>query len=55
MLNHLVFDEPRQEMGQGSVIRIRRQDGVASPSLIDVFNNHKRLTDGSVVVKKNAF
>jgi len=40
---YLVINEFGPETSQGSLVRIRRQDGVVVPGLIDVLNNHKGL------------
>jgi len=42
-MGYLVIDEFGPETSQGSLVRIRRQNGVVGPGLIDVLNNHKGL------------
>jgi len=52
-LNYLVINEFGPETSQGSLVRIRRQDGIVLPCLINVFNNHKRLCYGLPIVNKH--
>ena len=50
---YLVINELRPETSQGSMVRIRGQDGITFPGLIHIFNNHKGLSDGLLIVKKH--
>jgi len=52
-MGYLVINEIGPETSQGFLVRIRRQDGVVVPGLIDVLNNHKRLCYALLIVNKN--
>ncbi|WVZ07890.1 hypothetical protein V8G54_021236 [Vigna mungo] len=52
-MGYLVINEFGPETSQGSLVRIRRQDGVVVPCLIDVLNNHKGLCKGFLTVNKD--
>ena len=51
--SYLVINELGPETSQGSMVRIRRQDGVVFPCVIDVLNNHKGLGYGLFIVNKH--
>jgi len=50
---YLVINKPWPESSQGSIIGLFWQDGMVPPSLINVFKDHKRLSQRSSVVDKH--
>lgn len=53
---YFVINEPWPESSQGSIIRLLRQDGVVVlPCLINVFKDHKGLSQWSSIVDKHRY